>query len=165
MAEVLLICGKICSGKSYLARQLAAEKNAVILSVDEITRSLFPEGLGDRHDVLAARVRAYLLKKAGEIAACGTDVILDWGFWTRSMRQEARDTGAMLENMLGFAESVWGEGQELLVLVTELTISWYAARFISRYGSEAYHRHNEALMLYQRHSEIIKKLSQLEEGL
>ena len=91
MAEVLLICGKICSGKSYLARQLAAEKNAVILSVDEITRSLFPEGLGDRHDVLAARVRAYLLKKAGEIAACGTDVILDWGFWTRSMRQEARD--------------------------------------------------------------------------
>lgn len=93
------------------------------------------------------------------------EIKADFDAQVAAMRQEARDTGAMLENMLGFAESVWGEGQELLVLVTELTISWYAARFISRYGSEAYHRHNEALMLYQRHSEIIKKLSQLEEGL
>ena len=91
MAEVLLICGKICSGKSYLARQLMADKPAVLLSVDEITRSLFPEGLGDKHDAFSALVRAYLLKKAGEIVRAGSNVIIDWGFWTRAMRREARE--------------------------------------------------------------------------
>ena len=91
MAEVLLICGKICSGKSYLSRQLVTEKQAVILSVDEITRTLFPEGLGDRHDEFTALVRAYLLKKAGEIVRAGSNVIIDWGFWTRAMRGEARE--------------------------------------------------------------------------
>ena len=53
----------------------------------------------------------------------------------------------------------------MLIMVTELTVSWYAARFISRYGCDAYYRHNEALMLYQRHSEIIRRLGELEEGL
>lgn len=91
MAQIHLIIGKVCSGKSYRARQMAQALSAVILSADEITRSLFPEGLGEKHDEIAARVRAYLLKKAGEIAGCGTDVIIDWGFWTRAMRREARD--------------------------------------------------------------------------
>ena len=91
MAEVLLICGKICSGKSYLARQLMADEPAVLLSVDEITRGLFPEGLGDKHDAFSTLVRAYLLKKAGEIVRAGSNVIIDWGFWTRAMRREARD--------------------------------------------------------------------------
>ena len=91
MAKVMLLCGKVCCGKSWHARRMAQEAQAVILSVDEITRGLFPDGLGDMHDAVSARVRAYLLGKAKEIAGCGTNVILDWGFWTRAMRQEARE--------------------------------------------------------------------------
>jgi len=79
------------------------------------------------------------------------------------MRSEAAGVKERMEAMLSFAEKVWDEGQELLILVTELTINWYAARFISRYGCDAYYRHNEALMLYQRHSEIIRRLDELEE--
>lgn len=89
----------------------------------------------------------------------------DFDAQVAAMRAEAEETKARMENMLSFAEKVWGEGQEMLILVTELTISWYAARFISRYGCDAYYRHNEALMLYQRHSEIIRRLGELEEGL
>lgn len=100
MARILLIIGKICSGKSYTARRLQAEYNAVILSCDEITRSLFPEGLGENHDEMAARVRAYLYGKAKEIAGRGTCVILDWGFWSRAMRREAREA-------LAGADCVW----------------------------------------------------------
>ena len=32
MARIILICGKICSGKTYYARQLKEKYNAVILS-------------------------------------------------------------------------------------------------------------------------------------
>ena len=80
----------------------------------------------------------------------------------QKMRQDAQAAGAQLEAALDFAEKVWADGQELLIMVTELTVNYFAARFISRYGCEAYYRHNEALMLYQRQTEIIKQLEQLE---
>lgn len=90
MAKVHLICGKICSGKSTLAKTLAEEKNAVILSCDEVTWALFDNDLGEKHDEMTGRIRAYLLQKTNEIIRTGTDVILDWGFWTASYRQEVR---------------------------------------------------------------------------
>ena len=79
-----------------------------------------------------------------------------------AMRAAAATAGEHMEQMFRFAESAWQEGQELLILVTELTVSHYAARFIARYGCDAYYRHNEALMFYQRRTEIVKQIGQLE---
>lgn len=87
----------------------------------------------------------------------------DFDGMVAAMRSDAAAAKEKMENMLAFAEKVWPEGQEMLILVTELTISWYAARFISRYGCESYYRHNEELMLYERHSKIISQLSMLDE--
>ena len=47
MAEVILICGKICSGKSTWAKALCRESGALCLSVDELMLALLPERLGD----------------------------------------------------------------------------------------------------------------------
>ena len=77
-----LICGRIGSGKSTFARHLAREKNAVILSSDDLTAALPCD-----HDASYPVVHAFLRQKALEIAGCGTDVILDWGFWRRSDRE------------------------------------------------------------------------------
>ena len=60
MGKVYLICGKICSGKSYYAKALKEKYNAVILSTDEAT----------------------------EICKAGANVILDWGFWTKENRSD-----------------------------------------------------------------------------
>ena len=87
----------------------------------------------------------------------------DFDGMVAAMRSDAAAAKGKMEAMLAFAERVWPEGQEMLILVTELTISWYAARFISRYGCESYYRHNEELMLYERHSRIISQLNILEE--
>ncbi len=43
MAKVYLICGKICSGKSYYSKQLKEKFNAVILSSDEATYDLIQD--------------------------------------------------------------------------------------------------------------------------
>ena len=91
MAEVIMTCGKICSGKSTYARKLAAELNAVILSVDEIMLELFPEGVGEMHDTYVERAEMYLYRKSLEMIRTGTNVILDWGFWTRAEREFARE--------------------------------------------------------------------------
>ena len=88
MAKVMLICGKVCCGKTTYTKKLQ-EKGAVLLSCDELMRLLFDEYLGDRHDEVAARVQAYLFQKSAEILRAGTDVVLDWGFWTKASREEA----------------------------------------------------------------------------
>ena len=88
--KIILICGKVCSGKSTLAALLKASENAVVLSCDEVVFSLFGEDFGERHDEVTGRIKKYLCKKAAEIAHMGGNVILDWGFRSRSERQHMR---------------------------------------------------------------------------
>lgn len=86
MAKVILICGKICSGKTRYCRRLQAQSSAVLLSCDEIEDMIFHHALGEKHDAIALDIQGYLHKKAEDIIAAGTDVILDWGFWRRAER-------------------------------------------------------------------------------
>ena len=88
-AKAYLICGNICTGKTYYANQLSASKNAVILSCDEIENDLFQKNLGSAHDEMAERIHSYLFKKATEIIQHGTNVTLDWGFWRKADRETA----------------------------------------------------------------------------
>jgi hypothetical protein len=53
-------------------------------------------------------------------------------------------------------------GQEVLILVTELTINYYCARRISRYGCQEYFNHNIELLFYERQKEIINNIEKLE---
>lgn len=87
----------------------------------------------------------------------------DYNGLVSEMKAGAAAAGEKLENLFSFAEKVWPGGQEILIIVTELTAGWYSARFISRYGCSAYYRHNEELMFYERQTEIIKQLELLEE--
>lgn len=90
MAKVILLCGKIASGKSVYAEKLARDQRAVILSVDEITIRVLGGDLGEKHDEIAGRTQAYLFDKSLEILRAGSNVLLDWGFWTREKRAAAR---------------------------------------------------------------------------
>ncbi len=86
MARIIALCGKICSGKTFYANSIKDKENAVILSCDELTKDLFDNNLGDKHDETAAKIQGYLKRKAAEIVKAGSSVILDWGFWSRSDR-------------------------------------------------------------------------------
>lgn len=90
MAKVILICGKICSGKTTYAHVLRQRCGGVVLSVDEIMLAMFGQHCGDRHDEYAANTQRYLLAKSAELIETGIDVILDWGFWTKSGREAVR---------------------------------------------------------------------------
>ena len=88
MAKVILICGKICSGKTYYANMIKEKERAIILSTDEVTYDLTNNEQGDGYEAFAAKVNNYLRKKSVELAHIGCNVILDWGFWTINSRQE-----------------------------------------------------------------------------
>ncbi len=89
--KAILICGKLCSGKTTYCDKLISERGGVLLSCDEITLRLFDGSLGEKHDDMVERIKRYLLKKAVEITANGVDVLLDWGFWRKSDREAARE--------------------------------------------------------------------------
>ena len=81
---------------------------------------------------------------------------------TKALRKMADGAGKQLSNVFVFCEEAFSEGQEILILVTELTISYYTSRFISRYGCKEYFNHNKELLFYERQKEIIAGLEDLE---
>ena len=91
MAKVILICGKICSGKSTYAQHLRFQNNAVLLSVDEITLALFGQYIGEKHDEYVQKAEQYLFEKSLELLETGISVILDWGFWMKKERSYAKE--------------------------------------------------------------------------
>ena len=86
----------------------------------------------------------------------------DFDKQTKALKTAADKAGKQLSNVFRFSEDAFGEGQEMLILVTELTISRYAARFISRYGCKEYFAHNKELLFYERQMELIAELDNLE---
>ena len=85
MAKVISLCGKICAGKSTLARRLRNELPAVVLGSDELTLAIPFE-----HDVVYPVVRDYMMRKAVEIVRAGANVVMDFGFWSRADREHAK---------------------------------------------------------------------------
>ncbi len=88
--KVILLCGKIGVGKTTYAHQYTAQHKAIVLSCDEIMLTLFPQQLGDQHDILAQRTQQYLFAKSLELIHAGITVILDWGFWKKADRDAAK---------------------------------------------------------------------------
>lgn len=77
------------------------------------------------------------------------------------LKADARIAGEKLSNMFTFCESAFGDGQEIQILVTELTISHYGAKFISRYGCREYYAHNKELLLNDRRTELLAEIDDL----
>lgn len=91
MNKVILLCGKVGSGKTYYANKLHKSENAVILSCDELMLTLFDECLGNRHDEIHSRCFEFLAQTAIGVVETQRDAILDFGFWTEDSRKSAKD--------------------------------------------------------------------------
>lgn len=91
MPKVILICGKLCSGKTTYAKKLVKENNAILLSCDEIMLTLLGPYCGDIFDEMQEKTMKYLFKKSLEVVAIGIDVIIDSGFWLKAKREEVTE--------------------------------------------------------------------------
>ena len=88
--RIILLIGRICSGKTTYARKIMAEHQpAALLSADELMQTLFPEPLGEKYDRYAARCKSYLYQQARKLAHQGVTPVLDFGFWSKEDRREA----------------------------------------------------------------------------
>jgi predicted kinase len=98
VATLHLIVGLPCSGKTTLARQLETKYSALRLTTDEWHIRLFGHDFGDnmtesdeaKHDSRHESVESLMWDVAARVLVLGVDVILDFGCWVRSQRDEFR---------------------------------------------------------------------------
>ena len=104
MATLYLTCGLPCAGKTTLAKQIEAERNALRLTADEWLIALYgpqlpsPEVMNVKGvaDVRRTAVETLQWHVAARALELGVDVVVDWGVWSRSERDDYRARAAAL---------------------------------------------------------------------
>lgn len=85
---LFIVCGLPGSGKSTHARRLAASAPAIDLSPDEWMTAL---AINLHDEGVRARIERLQWTLARELLALGVSVIIEWGTWGRSERDELRE--------------------------------------------------------------------------
>lgn len=66
-----------------------------------------------------------------------------------------------LNNAFAFLVKVYGDGQELVIFLTELSAGYYSLRFISECGNEAFYKYNKLLLLKENRSRLTEEAMEL----
>ena len=87
-----ILTGKIASGKSTLARQLAAGPATVLLGEDQLLSTLYEGDMNTLADYMrnSARLRAGMLPHVVDLLGCGLTVVLDFAANTPEQRHWMR---------------------------------------------------------------------------
>lgn len=80
----------------------------------------------------------------------------------QQMRQDSVQISKELSNLFDFVEKIFGDGNEMLVLVTDLTVNYNSAKFISQKGCKEYYKYNKKFQIYERQQEIADVMEQLQ---
>jgi predicted kinase len=91
--RLVLVCGLPASGKTTLAREIADAYGAVRLNPDEWELAL---GIDPFDAGFQSRLEAAFWELAQRLLALETSVVLEWGFWARSERDEKREAARTL---------------------------------------------------------------------
>ena len=171
MLSALLACLKeVRAGLANSAAdavKLLGEKASAIRAKIEKGKASSSLSAEKRHTLnltaAALEEEAALIERNGRPTGAEAFALLKKDFDSRvaALKKNAEAAGKKLSNAFAFLEEVFGEGQELLILVTELTINAHSSRFISRYGCKEYFAHNKELLFYERRKELIEELGDL----
>jgi len=76
----------------------------------------------------------------------------------KAQETAAAETGKLFGNSFAFLESAAGEGQELVLFITELTAGYDTSWFLETYGCDAYFRYNKELLFDETHARILREI-------
>ncbi|MDO4332349.1 MAG: AAA family ATPase [Eubacteriales bacterium] len=103
---------------------------------------------------------------AAETSKSGQDAFLtakkNFDAQVADMKAETLRVQDRLHHLFVFVEEAFAGGNEMLILVTELTVNDSSSRFIASFGSPDYQKHNEELMLSARQGNLQKEIESLD---
>ena len=75
------------------------------------------------------------------------DAVRGWfGEEVERRKAMAMETKDMFDNAFRFLETTFGDSQELVIFVTEITVGYNTSWFVEQFGCDAYFRHNRELL-------------------
>lgn len=126
-----------------LSEQERRKKNKILRFLEEAGRLLY----GENHLTASGAFQLVKEKFDQELS---------------QMRNVTMGIKERLEHLFSFVQDAFAEGNEMLILVTELTVNSNSARFISQFGCEAYQKQSEQLMLSERQSLLQQEIAALD---
>ncbi len=81
---------------------------------------------------------------------------------TKARNTKMKEVGTQLSNAIEHVKAAFGDGQELTILITELTRSSICGNFIQAAKVESYYQATKGLQLTQRETEIVEQISLLD---
>lgn len=121
------------------------------------------ERMGRRCAAILEDYAQQMREEAVKGAAAGKDEAWQWvrgRFMGRSDDYEAwkEDLGRKLEHAFNFMEASFGNGQEMVIFVTELNTSAASVWFLGQYECERYYRYNKELLFDEQEQAIRKRI-------
>ncbi len=78
-----------------------------------------------------------------------------------SVKELSTQVRDKLESLFDFADKAFKSGNEMLILVTEMTVNSYTSRFIARYGCDAYMKYKDEMMISERNAALKEEIKEL----
>ena len=66
-----------------------------------------------------------------------------------------------LTNSFRFLSATFGEGQEIVLFLSELSAGYYSLKFVNECGNDAYYRYNRLLLLKDRKEALQQEAMEL----
>ncbi len=150
-------------GNMDLESSLTHEENKIY---DKIEKGRKASSLNEA-EVIVLRTEADILKQMREsfVENSGSDfkVLKDhFNKLIKEFKKSSAKPSKELNNAFDFCEQSFGDGQEMLIFVTELTTNPYSLNYIARYGCDKYYEHNGELLFYEKQKDILKELGEIE---
>ena len=91
--------------------------------------------------------RQHLAKENITTPAEAMEAVRGWfGTEVEKRKELGAETGEMFDNTFRFLEQTFGQDQELVLFVTEITAGRDTSWFVENFGCDAYFRHNKELL-------------------
>ncbi len=117
-----------------LSRYQERIQKKILLALEELEEKLTLSG-GDDAELFAVAKQWFTEREAARTGAIGT-------------------TGDHLTNAFEFINKTFGEGQELVIFLSDLNAGFYSLKFISECGNEAYYKYNQYLLLKDQRAKL-----------
>ena len=69
-------------------------------------------------------------------------------------QRQCAETGRHLSNAFRFLAEAFGEGQEMVLFLSELTAGYYSLKFVQENGNEEYYKYNRLLLLNDQREQL-----------
>lgn len=147
-----------------IVRQISEKQKAIKLGKKASNLSRDAEYVLNSTIAALDEERSLLAEKTPEDAGTAFKLVkADFDKRKKELARYATAASGSLSNAFKFCEAAFEKGgQELLILVTELTVNSYTAWFIGQYGCKEYYDNNKDMMFFERQKEIKAEIETLD---